>query len=219
MKWYAGPTFLEALDTLQGTPPPTDKPLLVSTQDVYMIDGRRINVGRVESGVLRKGLEVRVLPSGQTTTVNSIEKFLEAPESAGSGECIGLTTQSVDLNRGDVLCLPDQGPILADRISARIFWMAGQDLSRNLELTMRCTTQETGCKVERIRKRIDSSRLEMIEQDAEILKELEVGEVTIRTDKPILTKDFTDVPSLGRFVLVHGENVCAGGIVTQENSR
>lgn len=219
MKWYAGPTFLEALDTLQGTPPPTDKPLLVSIQDVYMIDGRRINVGRVESGVLRQGLEVKVLPGGQTTTVNSIEKFLEAPESAVSGECIGLTTQSVDLNRGDVLCLPDQEPILADRISARIFWMAGQDLTRDLDLTMRCTTQETGCKVERIRKRIDSSRLEIIEQDAEILKELEVGEVTIRTDRPILTKDFTDVQSLGRFVLVHGENVCAGGIVTPEDSR
>ena len=174
----------------------------------------------MESGVLRKGLEVRVLPNGQTTTVNSIEKFLEAPESAVSGECIGLTiTQSVDLNRGDVLCLPDQEPLLADRISARIFWMAGQDLTRNLELTMRCTTQETGCKVERIRKRIDSSRLEIIEQDAEILKDLEVGEVTIKTDRPILTKDFTDVQSLGRFVLVHGENVCAGGIVTREDSR
>jgi sulfate adenylyltransferase subunit 1 (EFTu-like GTPase family) len=59
----------------------------------------------------------------------------------------------------------------------------------------------------------------MIERDAENLKELEVGEVTIRTDRPILTKDFADVQSLGRFVLVHGETVCAGGIVTRENSR
>lgn len=220
MEWYAGPTFLEALDTLQGTPPPTDKPLLVSIQDVYTIDSRRINVGRVEAGVLRKGLEVRVLPGGRAATVNSIEKFLEAPETAVAGECIGLTTTpSVDLNRGDVLCLPGQEPILADTISARIFWMAGQDLIRSLELMMRCTTQETGCKVKHIHKRIDSSRLEMIEQDAEILKELEVGEVTIETDRPILTKDFTDVPALGRFVLVHGENVCAGGIVMREGSR
>ncbi len=220
MEWYAGPTFLEALDTLQGTPPPADKPLLVSIQDVYTIDGRRINVGRVESGVLRKGLEVRVLPGGRTATVNSIEKFREAPETAVAGECIGLTTtQSVDLNRGDVLCLPGQEPILADTISARIFWMAGQDLTGSLELMMRCTTQETGCKVKHIHKRIDSSRLEMIEQDAEILKELEVGEVTIQTDRPILTKDFTDVPALGRFVLAHGENVCAGGIVMREGSR
>jgi sulfate adenylyltransferase subunit 1 (EFTu-like GTPase family) len=56
----------------------------------------------------------------------------------------------------------------------------------------------------------------MIEEDAEVLKELEVGEVLLHTDRPVLTKDFADVPSLGRFVLLHGEDVCAGGIVTRE---
>jgi small GTP-binding protein len=215
--WYQGPTFLEALDTLRGRQPATDKRLLVSIQDVYEIGGRRIHAGRVEAGVLRKGLTVRVLPSGRLTPIVSIEKFPESPASAVAGECIGLTTaDGVVLDRGNVLCLPGQEPVLADRISARLFSMTGLDLTRSLPLVLRCATQETSCRIERIHKRVDSSRLELIEEDAEVLKELEVGEVLIRTDRPVLTRDFTDVPPLGRFVLVHGEDVCAGGIVVQE---
>ncbi len=217
MEWYQGPTFLEALDTLPGRPSSMDKPLLVSIQDVYEIGGRRIDVGRVEAGVLRKGLTVRVLPSGRLTQILSLEKFLQSPASAVAGECIGLTTaDGAVLDRGDVLCLPGQEPVLADRISARIFAMTGPDLTRSLPLVLRCATQETSCRIERIHKRVDSSRLEVIEENAEVLKELEVGEVLIHTDRPVLTEDFTEVPPLGRFVLVHGEDVCAGGIVVQE---
>jgi translation elongation factor TU len=219
MAWYDGPTFLAGLDTLQGSRPPTDKPLRVSIQDVYTIGGRRISVGRVESGAIRKGLQVRILPGGEMTTVSSIEKFLETREAAVAGECIGLTTADGALQRGDVVCLPGAEPVLADRIPASIFWMARRDLTRNLDLTVRCATQETGCRIERIYKRMDSSRWEWIEQDAEILRELDVGEVVIKTDRPILTEDFAEVPSLGRFVLVLGESTCAGGIVTRDRSR
>jgi sulfate adenylyltransferase subunit 1 (EFTu-like GTPase family) len=215
MGWYDGPTFIEGLDSLTARQPPIDKPLLVSIQDVYQIGEKQVGVGRVESGVLSKGLQIRILPRGHTTTVATIDKFLEDPQSAVAGECIGLTTvDSAILNRGDVICLSSEEPILTDRISASVFWMAGHDLTKDLRLTIRCTTQETGCTIEHINRRIDSSRLELIEEDAQVLKELEVGEVIIKTDRPILTKDFADVPPFGRFVLVEGDTTCAGGIVT-----
>jgi translation elongation factor TU len=215
MGWYKGPTFIEGLDSLAARQPPIDRPLLVSIQDVYQIGERQVGVGRVESGVLSKGLQIRILPRGHTTTVATIDKFLEDPQSAVAGECIGLTTvDSAILNRGDVICLSSEEPILTDRISASVFWMAGHDLTKDLRLTIRCTTQETGCTIEHINRRIDSSRLELIEEDAQVLKELEVGEVIIKTDRPILTKDFADVPPFGRFVLVEGDTTCAGGIVT-----
>jgi sulfate adenylyltransferase subunit 1 (EFTu-like GTPase family) len=111
MEWYRGPTFLEALAALPGRPPPLDKPLLVSIQDAYQIGDRWVNVGRVEAGVLRKGLTIRVLPSGRITQIASIDKFQEAPESAMAGECVGLTTADATLlDRGDVVCRPGQEP-------------------------------------------------------------------------------------------------------------
>jgi sulfate adenylyltransferase large subunit len=215
MKWYTGPTFLDSMDTLENKQPPKNKPLFFPIQDVYKIGNKRINAGRVESGVITKGDEVKILPSGQTTNVKSIEKFLKDTDKAIASECIGITTaDSVFLDRGNIICVPGAEPVSTDRIPANIFWMTKRDFDKNLKLTLRCATQETNCKIESINKRIDSSTLEVIEENAEVIKNLEVAEVVIKTKKPIAIKDFNDVQELGRFVLVHDENICAGGIIT-----
>ncbi len=215
MDWYAGPTFLESLDALQNMPPTEDKSLLFPVQDVYKIQDKTIIAGRVESGTITEGAEVKVLPSGHVTRILSIEKFLKDIKRAFAGECIGLTTtDSVTPERGNVICLPGEEPILTDRIPANIFWMSEKDFIKNQKLTLRCATQETECWIESVGKRIDSSTLEVIEENAELGKNLEVAEVTIKTTKPIVIKDFNDVQELGRFVLVQDENICAGGIIT-----
>ncbi|MHC4737280.1 MAG: sulfate adenylyltransferase subunit 1 [Planctomycetota bacterium] len=215
MPWYSGMTFLESLDTLQNKQPPEAKSLLLPIQDVYKIGDKRINAGRVESGVVEKGADIKILPSEQITGVNSIDKFLENTDRAVAGECIGLTTaDSVFLERGNIVCLPGAEPTSTNEVSANIFWMAKQDFNRTRKLNIRCATQETSCKIERINKRINSSTLEVIEEDAAVLKNLEVAEVIIRTKRPLAIKDFNDVQELGRFVLVYDENICAGGIIT-----
>jgi len=215
MKWYTGPTFLESMDTLQNKQPQEDKPLFFPIQDVYKIEDKRINAGRVESGVIEEGAEIKIMPGGQVTKINTIEKFLEQPHKAVAGECIGLTTtDSVFVERGNVLCSPGSEPMLTDRIFANIFWMAKQDLKKGQKLTIRCSTQETSCRIESINKRIDSSTLEVIAEDADAIGNLDVAEVVIKTKKPLAITSFNDVQELGRFVLVQDENIYAGGIVT-----
>lgn len=215
MGWYKGPIFLENLDVLRTTEPSEDKPLIFPVQDVYKIDGKRIVAGRIEAGVLEKGCRIKILPGGQITTVNSIEKYMERKDTAFAGESIGITIHdSSFLSRGDVICLPDEEPILTDRFSANIFWMAHRDFEKKQRLTIRCATQETSCKIERIKKRINSSTLDIIREDGDTLQNLEVGEVVVKTKKPIAIKEFNDVQELGRFVFVQDENICAGGIIT-----
>ena len=215
MSWYTGPTFLESLDTLQNRLPAENKPLLFPIQDVYKIGDKRINVGRIESGVIEKGTEIKILPTGRMATVSSIEKFLEDNDRAIASECIGITTaDSIFLERGNVVCLPGSEPVLTDKFSASIFWMTKEDFNKTQKSTLRCATQQTSCKIESINKRINSSTLEVIEENAEVLKNLEVAEVIIKTKKPVAVKDFNDVQELGRFVLVRDENICAGGIIT-----
>ena len=215
MAWYSGPTFLASLDTLQNKQPPEDKPLLFPIQDVYKIADKRVNAGRVESGVIEKGMKITILPSGRTTTINSIEKFLKDTDRAVASECIGITTaDSVFLERGNIVCRPGREPTLTDRIPASVFWMSKRDFTKDQKLTLRCATQETPCKIESISKRIDSATLEVIEENAELIKNLEVAEVIIKTKKTVAIKNFNDVQELGRFVLVQGENTCAGGIIT-----
>lgn len=219
MSWYKGHTFLESMDTLKNKPLPENKDLIFPIQDVYKVGEKRINVGRVESGVIKKGQDIKILPSGQVTKVSSIEKFLEEDVEKGSAsECIGMTTEdSVFLDRGNIVCLPGAEPVVTDAISASIFWMTKHDFNKDMKLTLRCATQETSCKIEKINKRINSSTLEVIGEDADTIKNLEVAEVVIKPKKPVAIKDFNDVQELGRFVLVHDGNICAGGIITTEN--
>lgn len=216
MGWYDGPTFIESLDTLRNKQLAENKPLLFPIQDVYKIDDKRINVGRIEAGAIAKDEQIKILPTGEETKVNSIEKFLQDNVSgACAGECIGITTtDSVFLDRGNVVCLAGSEPVLTDTVTANIFWMSKRDFNAGQKLTLRCATQETGCKIESIQTRINSSTLEIIAKDSNVIKNLDVAEVIIKTKKPVAIKDFNDVQELGRFVLIRDGNTCAGGIIT-----
>ena len=217
MDWYDGPTFIENLSELKNNLPSEDKELILPVQDIYKIGDKRINAGRIESGTLTAGESIKILPSNQETKIKSIEKFLEETDCATSTECIGFVTQdSVFLDRGDVICRSGKEPKVDDRIKAKMFWMSKKPFSLDQKLTIRCATQEIKCRVEAIEKRINSSSLELIAENADRLENLEVGEVIIKTKKPIAFKSFNEVQELGRFVMVQDETIVAGGIITSE---
>lgn len=217
-QWYKkGPTILESLDLLEGKALQQKRSLIFPIQDVYKIESKRIAVGRIESGVIKTGQEIKILPDGKTTKVKSVEKFLEKINSASFGENIGITTEDpVFLNRGNVLCEDEKDLSLTDRFRANVFWLSRKDFNIKEKLIIRCATQEVICKIEKIINRVDSSTLKVIEKEAYLLKNLEVGEVEIKTKKPIAIKKFSEAQELGRFVFVRGDNICAGGIVTDE---
>jgi sulfate adenylyltransferase large subunit len=214
MGWYDGPAFLESLDALKSRESSEDKALIFPIQDVYKIEDKRIAVGRVEAGMIRAGQKIKVLPGGEVTAVKSIERFLKDTDRAYAGESIGIITEdSVFLNRGDVVCGLEDGPALTDSFQASIFWMSKEKFRKDERITIRCATQETTAKVEKINNRMSSSTLEILQQDADILNNLEVGHVAITTKTPIVVEFFNDVRELGRFVFVRDNDICAGGIV------
>lgn len=215
INWYKGPTVLESLDSLENRVSAEEKPLVFPVQDVYKVDSKRIVVGRVEAGRVKKGQKIKVLPQSGMTEVKSIEKFLEEANICSAGESIGITTgEPVFLERGNVICEPGKEPSLADTFSANLFWMAREGFNKQERITLKGATQEIYCKVEKIARRMNSSTLEVIEENADRLEPLEVGEVVIKTKRPIVLKRFNELEELGRFVLVRDENTCAGGIIT-----
>jgi sulfate adenylyltransferase large subunit len=217
MDWYQGPTFLECLDSLENIAGPETKPLLMPVQDIYKVGDKRITAGRIEAGSMKAGQKIKILPTGEITQAKSIEKFPAQVDAAGTGESIGLTTADPSfIERGSVLVEPAYEPMMTDEFEATMFWMSKKDMKKGERLVIRCATQEQNCRVERIAKRIDSSSLEVLGEDSDTLKNLEVGEVVIKTKNPIVLTMFADVQELGRFVIVRDENICAGGIITRE---
>ena len=218
MPWYSGRSIVEALDVFRKVSAPTQKPLRFPVQDVYEQDGLRIVAGRVESGVLNAGQALRFLPQNEAAKVGRILAYGEDDlAQAEAGRCIGVVFDRDDLGRGQVGCPETDGAHLTHRFSASVFWLASEPARCGASaeaLTIKCATQEVQCRIARIKERIDSGTLEHLPTVEERLEGTEVGEVAIETDDPVVLESFYDVQELGRFVLLRGRDVVAGGIVT-----
>jgi bifunctional enzyme CysN/CysC len=218
LSWYSGPTLLETLEELSLRAPADHLPLRLAVQDRYRLDGRDVLVGRVATGVIRTGQEVILVPSGLRARVGSVEMFLAKRTSAQAGESIGFTLEGPALEgtveRGEVVCPADAPAAVADRFGASVFWLAPAALEIAQPLRLRLATQQVACRIERIQRLVDSSTLQPLGDDAAGMACTQAGHVIIRTERPIALEPFGRTPELGRFVLMRGHDVEAGGIVS-----
>lgn len=214
MRWYKGYPFLHSLDLLVSKEVVSYDYLVFPVQDIYTTkNNKKLILGRVEAGKIKKGQKVKVLPSNILTQVKSIEKYLENKEEAETQESIGITfSKKVPIKRGEIICKSESSPALATTLYASIFCFGGRKIDKDTPLIIRCATQELKARITSIKKRIDSSTMEVIQQDAEYMRDLEAAEVVIKIDKIVVEK-FNKLPCLGRFVLVEDKDICGAGIV------
>jgi elongation factor Tu len=104
---------MKAVDTYVPTPQrDTEKPFLMSVEDVFSITGRgTVGTGRVERGKVKVGDEVEIVGLGakKKTVVTGVEMFRKLLDEAQAGDNVGLLLRGVektDLERGMVLAKP-----------------------------------------------------------------------------------------------------------------
>ena len=213
LNWYSGPTVLQALDNFS-TLEVSNKPLRFPVQDAYVVDGRKITVGRVEAGYIRKGDEIIILPGGEKAHVASIEKFLQDDiKIAETGECIGLCLDKPALRGQVVVNNRKEIPRIIKTIHANIFWMADNSYKKGEPLTFKCATQEVNGEIGNIYRRFDPATIEVVEKDATEIGAAEIAEVDIILEKPVAVDSFNDIPEMGRFVLEKMGHPVGGGII------
>ena len=105
--------LMEAVDTYIPDPVrETDKPFLMSVEDVFTISGRgTVATGRVERGILKLAEEVEIVGIRPTrkTVVTGIEMFHKMLDEAMSGDNVGALLRGVnrdEIERGQVLAKP-----------------------------------------------------------------------------------------------------------------
>ncbi len=217
MNWYKGLCLLEALDSLRLNTKPAKKPLRFSIQDIYEIDGERIIVGKVLSGIIKQGQTITLFPPFKNTRISSIKVFGEAVKKACAGANIGLVLdESSSAKRGGVIAQKDDPPKPTNHFKGNIFWMSHEPLQINKTITLRCSIQEVKGIAEKIKKRIDTSTLEVLEENATELKINEAGVVVFKTEKPIIVEKFFFIEELGRFVIECEYNLRGAGIITEK---
>lgn len=220
MPWYQGETVLQALDLLEKDEGLENKPLRFPIQDVYKFDQRRIIAGRIETGSLKVGDDIRIAPGNKITKVKSIESWVPGnrKEVVTAGMSVGITVEDEFFNdRGEVISHIVNAPETGDLVQANIFWLGKEALAPKQTYKLKLNTQEVECEIKDIQRVIDASTLETLENAQEV-KLNDVAEITIHTKRPLTFDRFRDNQSTGRFVLVDGFDVSGGGIITDLGS-
>jgi bifunctional enzyme CysN/CysC len=192
-------------------------PLRFPVQDIYDMDCAKMIVGRLESGLLKKGQQVVVLPQNKKTKISSINVFGSCGQKAAyKGQNVGLILDnSLSVKRGDVIVEQNCASLPGSSFKGNVFWMSDQPFLLNKKMIFRCATQEAGCIGQSIEKKINSATLEIIDKDPQELRFNEAGSVVFKTDVPVVVEDFTFIEALGRFTLENGQEVQGAGIITK----
>ena len=139
--WYQGKTIMEFFENEVKEPESFDSlPLSFLVQDKYSGNGDEIIIGRVESGVMKTGEEVLILPENKKSKVKSIRDSEDGLEKVGSGQNVGVElADKLEINRGSVISSLDSGLEVGNNLSGDIFWI--EKPSRK-ELVLECGTAE-----------------------------------------------------------------------------
>lgn len=218
MDWYQGKSLIGVLDSFEVSPAPIARPLRFPVQDVYRFGEQRVIVGRVETGVLRKGDEVLFSPGNEKAIVTSIEVWPENPEKveAKAGEVIGITLdQRLFVERGHIGSHVQNPPMLTNVFRSSIFWLAHKPLKVGNSYKIRYGTHEAMVTVQSIDKVIDTQDLGDASAAGEVARNA-VAEVTLRARDRLPIDPYTENEKLGRIVLYEGYDIVGGGSVNMD---
>lgn len=221
MPWWEGPTAVEALDEFEAPEGRNGQPLRFPIQDVYRFDERRILAGRIEAGAIKVGDRLVFSPSNKVSTVKTIERWNAPPTGeAEAGESIGITlTEPIFIERGTIAALETAPPYELTKFKARIFWMGKNPFVKGRKYRLKLTTQEVDCEIDDIERVIEASTLAVVSgrREEKFVGRHEVGELTLRTRKPVAFDAVTEIVPTGRFVIVEDLEVCGGGVILDDN--
>ena len=212
--WYSGPTVVQALDALEPARPLQALALRLPVQAIYKFDDRRIVAGRIESGNLKAGDEIVIMPAGKIAKIKTVEGWPETPVKGvqAAGRSVGITLdRELFIERGDVIAHVSASPRDTRRIHARIFWLHDQPLTTGAALLLRIGTRETRATVVAIEKAVDPGELSSVESQS--IARNHVGEIDLSLAQSIAADPYSDNPRTGRLVIEVNGRIAGGGLV------
>ena len=200
--WYTGPSLMEILETVEIA---SDRNTTDLRFPVQLVTRPNLNfrgfAGTIASGVVRKGDELTVLPSGKGSRVKSIVTFDGELEEAGPGQAVTLTLEDeIDISRGDMLCHADNRPLIGDQFEATLVWMAEQPMQPGRKYDIKRATSYSPASFTRIQHRIDVNTLE--QQPAAELALNEIGRVQVALERPIAFDYYQSNHTSGAFIVI-----------------
>lgn len=202
MPWYAGPSLMSYLDTVNFADAREQGDLRMPVQWVNRpnLDFRGF-CGRLASGTVRPGDAVRVLPSGVQTRVKAVFNGFAEVAQAHAGDAVTLAlADEVDASRGDVLVAVHAPPEAANQFEAKLLWMAEHPMTPGRQYLLKLHCKEVTATVTAIKFREDVNTGAHLA--AKTLALNEIATVNISTSAPLVFEPYTVNRTLGGFILI-----------------
>ena len=216
--WYGGPTLLSHLETVHIASDWNLSAFRLPVQwvnrpnnprDPGLHDFRGVS-GQIAGGIVKAGQKVMVLPNCLKSTVKEIWTLDGPLAEAFCPQSITLVLEhDIDVSRGDMIVGLEFLPGSNVDLHARICWMHPRPLQRGRKYFLKHTTQTIQAAVTSLESRINIKTFDPEPEPAELGMN-EVGEIELRTSKPLIYDGYANNRLTGSFILMEqGTNATA----------
>ncbi|MCZ8344602.1 MAG: GTP-binding protein [Leptospira sp.] len=217
MPWWKGNTllgFLEDIEihTEEDNPTPRFPVQYVIRPQTTEYHDYRGYAGQIRSGHFSVGDPVTILPSGLRSKIKEIDTFDGKVNEAFSPMSVTIQlVDDVDVSRGDMIVRSDAEPTLSQDLEGTICWMDTKAMVPGNKYMFRQSTNAVKASIRSLNYRVDTQTHEKM--DADRLNLNEIGQVTIRTAKPVAYDPYEKIRGTGSFILIDegtNQTVAAG---------
>jgi len=197
MDWYKGESIIEYLEIV----------------DVTENNEFRGFQGQIESGIIRTGEEITVLPSNETATVKTILNGDKNVEEAFSGQAVTIQLdKEVDVSRGSVITKNKNLPV-AKSVEAALLWMDDDEMTVGKEYLAKLGTKKVPAVLKEIIYKIDVNTGEKIETRS--ITKNEIALCKIEFSDKVIVDLFKKNKALGELILIDrlSHQTAAAGVV------
>jgi len=211
--WYAGPTLMEHLETVEIGEAAEGRPFRLPVQWVNRpnLDFRGFS-GMISSGSIRPGDRIRALPSGKESRVARIVTQTGDLAEARAGQSVTLTlTDEIDISRGDVISGTEDLAGVADQFETTLVWMAEEQMFPGRPYLLKIGTKTVVATVSQVKYKVNVNTMEHVATKTLALNEIGICNVSL--DQPIAFDAYADNRETGGYILIDritNETVGAG---------
>lgn len=221
MPWYEGSTLLYYLENVHIASDynfidvrfPVQFVIRPYSDDFHDYRGY---AGRVAGGIIKKGDEVMLLPSGFTTRISKIESYKDEIDEAFPPMSVVVHIEDdFDVSRGDMIVRVNNVPRQEQDLDLMICWFNEKPLKENGKYILRHTTKEARCIIRQVRYRMDVNTLHR-DMDSRQIGMNDIARISIRSTLPLFVDPYNRNRITGSVILIDegtNETVAAGMII------
>ncbi|MCD6112025.1 MAG: sulfate adenylyltransferase subunit CysN [Bacteroidales bacterium] len=207
MPWYFGGTLLYTLENMhigsdydfENARFPVQYVIRPQSEEYHDYRGY---AGRVAGGIFHKGDLIKILPSGFTSTIKSIDTYNGELEEAFPPLSVALSLDGdFDISRGDMIVKANNGPKQGQDIDIMMCWMNEKPLQLRTKYVLKHTSNEVRCMVKKIKYKVNVNTLDKISEDKNI-KLNDIACVSLRTTKPLFFDSYSKNRITGSLILI-----------------